>query len=95
MAIPDCDQNVRFIDHPFTGHQKAFLVRLSTSQGSRCAWLHGANYGPVAGGWQVVTVWESQEVADKFMTEKVNPARQKAGLAAPQNKVFPVHRLAK
>ena len=51
--------------------------------------------GPVAGGWQVVTVWESQEVADKFMTEKVNPARQKAGLAAPQNKLFPVHRLAK
>ena len=52
--------------------------------------------GPTAGGWQVVNVWESQEAADKWMKEKVNPARQKAGMPEPlQPKVFPVHRLAK
>jgi hypothetical protein len=51
--------------------------------------------GPTAGGWQVVTVWESQEVADKYLKEKVKPARQKFGLPETPPKVFPVHRLAK
>lgn len=51
--------------------------------------------GPVEGGWQVVNVFESQEIAEKFMKEKVNPARQKAGMSEPVVKMFPVHRLAK
>lgn len=51
--------------------------------------------GPVEGGWQVVNVWESQEAADKFNTEKVNPARQKAGWSQGAMKTFPVHSLAK
>lgn len=51
--------------------------------------------GPVEGGWQVVNVWESQEAAEKWMNEKINPAREKAGSPEPVVKVFPVHRLAK
>ena len=51
--------------------------------------------GPVEGGWRVVNVWESQEVADKFWNEKVKPARQKAGLPDTAPTSFPVHRLAK
>ena len=51
--------------------------------------------GPVAGGWQVVNVYETQEAADKW-NEKVMAARQKAGMPAPlPPTIFPVHRLAK
>ena len=51
--------------------------------------------GPVEGGWMVVTVWESQEVAEKFFNENVKPARQKAGLPDVVPKIFPVHNLKK
>ena len=51
--------------------------------------------GPVEGGWLVVTVWESQEVCEKFFNEKVKPARQKAGLPDAAPKTFQVHRLVK
>ena len=51
--------------------------------------------GPIAGGWQVVNVYESQEAADTWY-EKVMAARKKAGMPEPlPPKVFPVHRLAK
>ena len=46
-------------------------------------------------GWQVVNVWESQEVAEKFFNEKVKPARQKAGLPDVVPKTFQVHNLKK
>ena len=51
--------------------------------------------GPVEGGWLVVTVWESQEVCEKFFNEKVKPARQKAGMPDVEPKIFPVHNLKK
>jgi heme-degrading monooxygenase HmoA len=51
--------------------------------------------GPVEGGWLVVTVWESQEVVEKFFNEKVKPARQKAGLPDVAPKTFQVHNLKK
>lgn len=51
--------------------------------------------GPIAGGWQVVNVYESQEAADTW-NEKVMAARKKAGMPEPlPPKTFPVHRLAK
>lgn len=51
--------------------------------------------GPIAGGWQMVSVWESQEAADTW-NEKAMAARQKAGMPAPlPPTIFPVHRLAK
>ena len=66
---------------------------ISGSQLAPGALVHIA--GPIAGGWQVVNVWESQEAADKW-NEKVLAARQKAGMpeSLPPT-IFPVHRLAK
>ena len=51
--------------------------------------------GPVEGGWIVVAVWESEELAEKFYNEKVKPARQKAGLADVAPKIVQVHNLKK
>ena len=52
--------------------------------------------GPVDEGWQVITVWDSQEAFDKFRNEKLIPAiRETAGddAVAPNIKANPVHRL--
>jgi len=51
--------------------------------------------GPVEGGWIVVAVWESEELAEKVYNEKVKPARQKAGLADVAPKIVQVHNLKK
>jgi hypothetical protein len=48
--------------------------------------------GPMeGGGWRVVDVWESQEVFDTFLHEKLGPAMQNAGVQPPQVKAWPVH----
>ena len=66
---------------------------ISGSQLARGQLVHIA--GPIAGGWQVVNVYESQEAADTW-NEKVMAARKKAGMPEPlPPKIFPVHRLAK
>ena len=47
--------------------------------------------GPTDGGWRVIEVWESQEVADRFFQEKLAPAFQQANVPGTQPQVFPVH----
>lgn len=51
--------------------------------------------GASDGGWVVVNVWESREAAEKYNTEKVTPAREKAGLANTPPKIVEVHNLLK
>ena len=49
---------------------------------------------PMANGWRVVEVWESQAAADKFFHEKLGQALQKANInAKPQ--VAEVHNIMK
>jgi hypothetical protein len=48
--------------------------------------------GPTEGGWRVVEVWPSQEVAQAFFgAETTHQAFQKAGIPPVQPTVFPVH----
>jgi hypothetical protein len=47
--------------------------------------------GPVGGGWQVVDVWESQEVFDAYMRDKVKPVLQRLGIQDPKVTVFPIY----
>jgi len=51
--------------------------------------------GASKGGWVVVNVWESREAAEKYHTEKVVPARKKAGLANTPPQVIEIHNLSK
>ena len=46
-------------------------------------------------GWVVVNVWETREAAEKYNTEKVSPARTKAGLANTPPRIVEVHNLRK
>jgi hypothetical protein len=48
--------------------------------------------GPVAGGWRVIEIWESQEALDRFFREKLGAALQEAKIQV-QPEVFPVQNL--
>jgi hypothetical protein len=54
--------------------------------------LHVAGPSP-NGGWRVVEVWESEEAANRFVTERLLPAFEAAGVQAPQprRELWPVH----
>jgi hypothetical protein len=52
--------------------------------------------GPTEGGWQVITVWDSDEQFQQFRDEKLIPALREAGgddRIAPAIKTNPVHNL--
>ncbi len=49
--------------------------------------------GPFAGGWRVVSVWESQEDFEAFKRDRLLPAFQKLGRPAPQFESWPLHNI--
>jgi heme-degrading monooxygenase HmoA len=51
--------------------------------------------GPTERGWQVITVWDSEEQFEAFRNDRPFPALRDAGFedAAPDIKVNPVYRL--
>jgi hypothetical protein len=57
--------------------------------------LHVA--GPIAEGWRVITVWESEDAFNQFREEKLLPALREVSGQEPgqavQPQVDPVHRL--
>ena len=51
--------------------------------------------GPSAGGWRVITVWDSEEQFQQFRNEKLIPAMQELGrgdFVAPKIEANPVHK---
>jgi len=48
--------------------------------------------GPMNPGWRVVEVWESQQAADKFFTEKLGQSLQKNGISIKPS-VMSVHNI--
>lgn len=49
--------------------------------------------GPSEDGWMVVDVWESQEVFEEFLTEKLLPAARATGFFASLPQRFPVYNI--
>lgn len=47
--------------------------------------------GPIEGGWRIVDVWDSQEVFDAFMRDRLAALLQKHGVPQPRVSVWPVH----
>jgi hypothetical protein len=53
--------------------------------------LHVAGPSP-NGGWRVIEVWESEEDAQRFFEERLQPAFEAVGLPGPpQREFWPVH----
>lgn len=51
--------------------------------------------GPSERGWRVITVWDSEEALDRFLSERLRPAYEQAGLSVDDGEraVFDVHTL--
>jgi hypothetical protein len=49
--------------------------------------------GPTEDGWMVVSVWESQEAFDAFLTERLLPVVRKVGFFASLPQSFPIHNM--
>jgi hypothetical protein len=46
------------------------------------------------GGWRVIEVWESEEAAQRFFKERLEPAFEAVGFTGqPQRQFWPVHNL--
>ena len=46
--------------------------------------------GPIAGGWRVVSCWETLEGFQTYMRERIRPAFQKAGVEPSRIEVWPL-----
>jgi hypothetical protein len=52
--------------------------------------------GPIAGGWRVVNVWESEDAAQTFFRERLLPVLQNSGLQPPDSQSWwPVDNMMK
>ncbi len=43
------------------------------------------------GGWRVIEVWESEEDAQRFLSERLRPAFEAVGVSGPPPQFWPVH----
>jgi hypothetical protein len=46
--------------------------------------------GPGEGGWQIISLWDSQESWDAFVSDRLTPALDRAGRSMPDYEVWPV-----
>lgn len=51
--------------------------------------------GPIDGGWGILDFWESRELFDRFIAERVTPVMQQSGAPQPEIHEFPVHEYLK
>ncbi len=56
---------------------------------------HIAGPTPDGAAWRVVTVWENQDLARQFMTQKLRPAQEAHGITPPSTPpvIWPLHSL--
>lgn len=54
-------------------------------------WLRMA--GPMADGWRIVSLWDSEADFERFRDERLVPAVQHAGRAVPKVEIWPVEKL--
>ena len=51
--------------------------------------------GPREGGWQTVSIWDSEEAMQRFFEERLGPAYREAGVSieSSRREMFSVHRI--
>ena len=46
--------------------------------------------GPSAGGWRIVSLWDSREAFDAFFNDRIRPALEGAGRSVPDFEYWPI-----
>ena len=73
-----------------TAEQDAAMVKALDVEGSppAGAWMRMA--GPMAGGWRIVSLWDSEEDFERFRDERLAPALAVTGRVVPAVQTWPV-----
>ena len=73
-----------------TADEDAVLVTALNLEGSPPAggWTRMA--GPTAGGWRIVSLWDSEEDFKRFRDERLVPALAETGRAMPPPEIWPI-----
>jgi hypothetical protein len=53
-------------------------------------WLRMA--GPMASGWRIVSLWDSEADFERFRDERLMPATADAGLEVPKAEIWPIEK---
>ena len=73
-----------------TADEDAVLVTALNLEGSPPAggWTRMA--GPTAGGWRIVSLWDSEEDFERFRDERLVPALTETGRAIRPPQIWPI-----
>lgn len=73
-----------------TAEQDAAMVEALDLAGSPPVGGRIRMAGPTAGGWRIVSLWDSEEDWDRFRNERLAPALTGAGRALPPLEIWPI-----
>jgi len=68
--------------------QQGLMQEIGISNAARSG-MRFRTQGPIAGGWRVVTVWDSPQDFQRFRDEKLMPAFQKRGIMPSRVEIWP------
>jgi len=73
-----------------TAEQDAALVKALNLEASPPVGARVRAAGPSANGWRIVSLWDSEEEFEHFREERLMPALQDLGGAAPTIEIWPI-----
>lgn len=73
-----------------TAEQDAVLVKALDLEGSPPAGARIRMAGPVAGGWRIVSLWDSEADFERFRDERLLPALTNIGVATRPPEIWPI-----
>lgn len=73
-----------------TAEQDGTMMKTLDAENSPPAggWLRMA--GPMAGGWRIVTLWDSEADFERFRDERLVPALASIGRVVPAIEIWPI-----
>jgi hypothetical protein len=73
-----------------TAGQDAVLVKALNLEGSPPAGARIRMAGPAAGGWRIVSLWDSEADFERFRDERLLPALTETGRAIRPPEIWPI-----
>ena len=73
-----------------TAEQDAVVVKALDWEGSPPAGARMRMAGPTAGGWRIVSLWDSEEDFERFRDERLVPALTETGRAIRPPQIWPI-----
>jgi hypothetical protein len=73
-----------------TAEQDAAALKALDLEGSPPAGARFRVAGPTAGGWRIVSLWDSEADFERFRAERLMPVLTDMGIAIRQPEIWPV-----